>query len=233
MLPGVAAGNEWKRQPDINAMGLKNLRVGEIAVYAARHFGWQRCGTLFTMAPFVLLYFLAAITAVSSSAPNKLTGNAPSIRRRHPRWFWRLVIASLLVVLTALFTLIVAATPPFLLIAWLNPLWDALSSLALSPLSPPPTSPSPPAGASILLEWLLWLIQLVVTPLLAFVRGVDIQSQSLPARSRCSPNDFVRKRPASFIPASTRNLLLIPLGWCCSFPLFRAIKRDWEQRNAT
>ena len=224
-----------ERQPDINAMGLK-LRVGGL-LFTPLVIWLATVRLLFTMAPFVLLYFLAALTAVSLIRAEQIeqerTGLSAAVT---PRWFGGIVIASLLVVLTAaLFTLIVSGNTPFLLIAWLNPLWDALSQLGTVAFVTASYLAFPLLGRlSILLEWLARLIQLVVTPLLALLRGVDIQSQSLPpTQPLLTFNDFV-ELTNQLHPSVKLGLLLIPLGAVLLISLFlgRLARLGTAQRHS-
>lgn len=202
-----------ERQPDINAMGLK-LRVGGL-LFTPLVIWLATARLLFTMAPFVLLYFLAALTAVALIRAEQIeqehTGLSASLT---PRWFGGIFIANLLVILTAaFFTLIISGNTPFLLIAWLNPLWNALSQLGTVAFVTASYLAFPLlAQLSVVLEWLAWLIQIIVTPLLALLRGVGVQAPALPPTQQLLTfGDFV-ELTNRLHPSVKLGLLLIPLG---------------------
>lgn len=202
-----------ERQPDINSMGLR-LRVGGLLL-SPLVIWLATARLLFTVAPFVLLYFLAALTAVALIRAEQIEQERSGLSAPlTPRWFGGIFVANLLVILTAaLFTLIISGNAPFLVVNWLNPLWQALSQLGTVAFVTASYLAFPLLQRlSVVMEWLAWLIQLVVTPLLALLRGVGVETQALPPTQQLLTfNDFV-ELTNQLHPSVKVGLLLIPLG---------------------
>lgn len=105
------------------------LRVGGLIlaplliVWSSNHLPWR-------VFPFILLFFLAALTAVALVRAEEIE-KAQSGRSAllHPRWLLVVLLAAIGVVGTAVFlTLVATGHTSLLLIGWLAPVWLAVTS---------------------------------------------------------------------------------------------------------
>lgn len=113
------------RQPDINQVGFR-LRAGSLLL--ALLIGWVSGTSTRDMVPFVLLFFVAALTAVSLVRVEQLerdqSGASASLNLR---WLGGIFAASFLVVSAAgILAIIISGDTAVLIAGWLSPLWLAL-----------------------------------------------------------------------------------------------------------
>jgi len=110
----------------IAGAGLR-LRVGGLIL--APLVVWFGNGRLpWSLAPFMLLFFLAGLTAIALIRAEEVeqakTGRSASL---DPRWVTAVFLTALLIVLTAsLLALLVSGDPALAAVSWLAPLWAAL-----------------------------------------------------------------------------------------------------------
>ncbi|MCA9872708.1 MAG: DUF4129 domain-containing protein [Anaerolineales bacterium] len=110
----------------IAGAGLR-LRVGGL-ILAPLVIWFGNGRVTWSLAPFILLFFLAGLTAVALIRAEEVeqakTGRSASL---DPRWVTAVFLAALLIVLAAsLLALLVAGDPALAAVSWLAPLWAAL-----------------------------------------------------------------------------------------------------------
>lgn len=114
------------RHHEINRMGLR-LRLGGlifapiIVWFAANFLAWS-------VVPFLMLFFLAALTAVAlvrvEQMEQEQTGNLASL---NVTWVLTIMLAAVMITLTAaILATVVSGESLFFVVDWLSPLWAAL-----------------------------------------------------------------------------------------------------------
>jgi hypothetical protein len=113
------------RRPDINQVGLR-LRAGSLLL--ALLIGWVGGTSTRNVVPFVLLFFMAALTAVSLVRVEQLERDQSGASAPlNLRWLGGIFGASFLVVSVAgILAVIISGDTAVLIAGWLSPLWLAL-----------------------------------------------------------------------------------------------------------
>ncbi len=114
------------RHPEINNIGLR-LRLGGL-IFLPLIVWFSSAFLEISVVPFVLLFFLAALTAVSlvraENIEEERTGTAATL---NVRWFAVVFGAALMIIVTAgILASLVSGDSLFVVMAWLSPLWRAL-----------------------------------------------------------------------------------------------------------
>ncbi|MEM7113443.1 MAG: DUF4129 domain-containing protein [Chloroflexota bacterium] len=222
------------REPDILKVGLK-MRLG--ALFLTPLAIWLvETRLIWDMAPFVLLYFLATLTAVSLIRAEQIeqekTGLSASLSAG---WLSSIFVANLLVVLTGgFFAFLVSGNTPAVLILWFAPALQALVQLgtvafaAFSYLGLPLF-----VRLFNALQAIVFFLRRLLQPLLASWTGnAQDNAGGFGATEVLTFNDFVILTN-SLNPVVKLGLLLIPIGLVVLVSLFvnrysqrRAAERD-------
>ena len=105
----------------------RRLRVGGLLI-APLVIGWTLNRLPWSVVPFILLFFLASLTAVTLSRVEEIekaqSGRSVSL---NPKWLIAVALAALLLIMTTAFiTFITSGQTMLTLSGWLDPLWRAL-----------------------------------------------------------------------------------------------------------
>lgn len=218
------------RQPNINTVGLK-MRLGGLLLTPLLI--WlTTTRLLWSMAPFVLLYFLATLTAVSLIRAEQIeqerTGLSASLSAG---WFGAILGANILVVLTSgLFALLVSGNTPLILIDWLAPLWQAISQLGSVAFAAFVFLALPVFERFFaVLQVIVFFLRRLLSPLLArWQQQADSASGDVPMPEVLTFNDFVTLTN-QLDPLIKIGLLLIPVAIIAIVSLFM---NRYRQRQA-
>lgn len=224
-----------ERQPNINKIGLK-MRLG--ALLLTPLIIWlATVRLLWSMAPFVLLYFLATLTAVALVRAEQIEQERSGLSASLSiGWFSVILSATLLLVLTAgLFALLLSGNTPAVIVAWLAPVWGAVYQLAtvafvaFSYLAFPIFE-----GIFVVMQGIAVVIRWLAAPIMAFWRSSSQDSAPLaPAPPVLTFNDFV-ELTNQLNPAVKLSLLLIPIAVVVLLSLFigRFNRRQTAERTS-
>ena len=162
-------------RPSIEDVG-RRLRVGAL-IFAVLILAALPEQAYWSLLPFVLLYYLAGLTAVSLIRAEQIekdnSGMSASVS---PRWVGAVFLTSLMIIVVAgVLALLVSGDATQRLAGWFAPIWEAIAFGARVVLATFGYLATPLIFVlNVIMEWLVNLLNIVLTGLLgAFQQGID------------------------------------------------------------